>query len=356
MHYFVTADLSAALKQLPILRYEDLTFCNNTDPIKIEIDFEISEAIKAEIKNTNPEIYSKIEKKNFICTYNLEIRYNTETKKIENYQESIYTFKTVVSKTPEGSYNFYDEFKVDSGKGKGSIFSSKIGSNYSILHYPLNEFEEYPISYAIKLFFETGIQTLAINPKEMKSQQYYDSYDGFATNGSNLVWVIKRLQEKTAYYESWQRHVQICLPDVKEIRVETNERGAAWILVDYTNGASVPAWGLSDGTLKLLAITAFVYNKNASEINEPGLILVEEPENEVHPAILEHLLASLKSLYGLNTLVVTHSPFILEMVEPEAILFFSVDKTGATKIAYGKDNNLMEDNNYIIENFRAGLF
>jgi len=49
-------------------------------------------------------------------------------------------------------------------------------------------------------------------------------------------------------------------------------------VVEFENGLSAPSWVVSDGTLRLLALTLLAY---APDVH--GIYLIEEPENGIHP-------------------------------------------------------------------------
>ena len=72
----------------------------------------------------------------------------------------------------------------------------------------------------------------------------------------------------------WLEHVRTALEDVGDIRtVEREEDKHRYLVIDYANGASVPSWLVSDGTLRLLALTIPAYLKESQ-----GIFLIEEPE------------------------------------------------------------------------------
>jgi predicted ATPase len=96
------------------------------------------------------------------------------------------------------------------------------------------------------------------------------------------------------------------------------------------NGAKVPSWLASDGTLRLLTLTIPAYLPNIE-----GTFLIEEPENGIHPRAIETVLQSLSSIYKSQVLLATHSPVALNMLEPRDVLCFAKDANGATDIVSG---------------------
>ncbi len=108
-------------------------------------------------------------------------------------------------------------------------------------------------------------------------------------------------------------------------------------MVRYKNGIEVPSWIVSDGTLRLLALTLLAYLPEFT-----GAYLIEEPENGVHPAALETIYQSLSSLYDAQVLIASQSPLLLGMAEPEQLLCFTQEPDG-TKIIRGSEHPALRD-------------
>lgn len=92
-------------------------------------------------------------------------------------------------------------------------------------------------------------------------------------------------------------------------------------------GAELSAAAVSDGLILWLAFTALAENPEP-----PSLLLVEEPENGVHYSSLKDAVEALKKLAdedGVQVILTTHSPYLLDLVEPEEVRVFSKDEEGA---------------------------
>jgi predicted ATPase len=74
---------------------------------------------------------------------------------------------------------------------------------------------------------------------------------------------------------------------------------------------------LSDGTLRLLALTLLAYAPTT-----PPLVLIEEPENGIHAKAVETVIQSLSSVYDTQILCATHSPVVLSLLQPSQLLCF----------------------------------
>ena len=107
---------------------------------------------------------------------------------------------------------------------------------------------------------------------------------------------------------------------------------------EYQNGYKVPSWLVSDGTLRLTALTLPAYL-----VDKKDIYLIEEPENGIHPRSVSTIYASLSSVYGSQILLATHSPVVLNEINLENILCFAKDQMGATDIVYGPDHPHLRD-------------
>jgi predicted ATPase len=79
----------------------------------------------------------------------------------------------------------------------------------------------------------------------------------------------------------------------------------------------IPAWMLSEGTRRLTAIFALLVHKPA-----PSLVCIEEVENGLDPWAVHTLLRYLRdaSERGVQILVTTHSPWVLDEVKLEDVI------------------------------------
>ena len=88
-----------------------------------------------------------------------------------------------------------------------------------------------------------------------------------------------------------------------------------------TDGVAVPAALASGGTLVTLAFLTLIH------LHEPRkLLLIEEPENALHPGRLKEVVQILRRMVSARNdcqvIVTTHSPLLLDHVEPEEVRVF----------------------------------
>lgn len=154
-------------------------------------------------------------------------------------------------------------------------------------------------------------------------------------SGENLPWLGLDLHKTDPErFAMWVGHVQTALPQISDISVhEREEDHHAYFRVTYEGGFSVTSSGLSEGTLRIMAFTLVAYLPNP-----PSLLVVEEPENSVHPQAIETIMQSLRSLYDGQVWVSTHSPVVLADGELSELVITRLDRGGAVTAVRGEEH------------------
>jgi len=80
---------------------------------------------------------------------------------------------------------------------------------------------------------------------------------------------------------------------------------------------------LSDGSLRILALLV-------SLLGEGPVVAYEEPENFIHPHLLESVVDIIKR-FGKIVIITTHSPYPLDYVEPKDVILVT-KVNGETKL------------------------
>jgi predicted ATPase len=241
--------------------------------------------------------------------------------------------KTAINKKKGGNDNYYPE-------GRQSYTPSfKLGRTRTALSNVPADRESFPVSTWFKEYLETGVRSVVLNSHAMRQPSPPGLGLQFNTDGSNLPWVIDSLRKDKSVFESWLEHVRTALDDISDITtIEREEDRHRYLVIEYTNGARVPSWLVSDGTLRLLALTIPAYLKQFN-----GVLLIEEPENGIHPKAIETVIQSLSSIYDAQVLIATHSPIALGMLEAKQVLCFAKDKNGATDIVTGSNHPALKE-------------
>jgi predicted ATPase len=242
--------------------------------------------------------------------------------------------RVVVSKKSGRNDNYYPH-----GKKKTFTPSFNVGRSKSALaNLPADE-ESFPVSAWFRNLLDQGVQPFVLNSQIIRRPNPPGKGRKFQTDGSNLSWVIADLRKNKERFKEWLSHVRTALPDVDDINtVEQPEDKFRYIVLRYHNGAIVPSWLASDGTLRLLALTIPAYLTDLQ-----GTFLIEEPENGIHPRAIETVIQSLLSIYNGQIIIATHSTIALNMLDPQQILCFAKDENGATDIVSGDRHPALRD-------------
>lgn len=198
---------------------------------------------------------------------------------------------------------------------------------------------KFPATAWFKNALLEGVQMVVLDNQWLHASSPPGEGNASLFDGLQLARRIHRLYDSSRTdFNAWIKHVQTALPDIETIRtVFRPEDKHRYVMVKYKNGIEVPAWMLSDGTLRLIALTLLAYGSPSD-----GVYLVEEPEVGVHPSALETIVQSLSSVYDGQVIISTHSPLVVGMSEPENLLCFSQSGDG-TKVIRGSDHPLLKE-------------
>ena len=241
--------------------------------------------------------------------------------------------RRAVSKSPEGVANFYSEVYREAGKGW--VVNFRLGPQKSALGNLPEDASKFPVTTWFKELLTTGIQSFVLDSQAMRLASPPGQTRRFKPDGSNLPWVIDEFRRTArAEFREWINHLQTALPDIEDIdTIERPDDRHRYLVVQYRGGLRIPSWTTSDGTLRLLALTLPAYLPNAR-----GVFLIEEPENGIHPRAVETVFQALCSVYDAQVLLASHSPVLLSIADPEQILCFAKEETGAVDIVRGSEH------------------
>jgi len=142
-------------------------------------------------------------------------------------------------------------------------------------------------------------------------------------------------------YKLTERALRRGIPEACGIKVlDTGDRRRL-LAIMREDDREFTARVLSDGTLRFLALLALAYAPQP-----PALVCFEEPENGVHPGRLPFVVDILRGISerGLESgrrsqvLVNSHSPYLVDLLEPSEMLLASLAEKGQTQfISVGQD-------------------
>jgi len=242
-------------------------------------------------------------------------------------------WRRVVSRTESGE----DFFRAETRSWKERV---RYDSERSVLtNLPADE-QRFPRAHWFKRLLMEGTFVLALSPERMKLPSPFGSSSVLMADGSNLPHVVHWLETRDPdRLADWIGRVRALLCDVLAIRSrETPEDRSRYIEVEYANGLKLPSRLLSDGTLRLLALMILSYVPSA-----PRTILLEDPENGIHPQAIPHVIDSLHAVQDAQVILATHSTHVLRFLGRHQLLCFGKTPKGNVDVVAGEEHPSLKE-------------
>jgi predicted ATPase len=172
----------------------------------------------------------------------------------------------------------------------------------------------------------------SLDPKVMRQlgiKNYSNNLKEDISNWASFIRTSIKMPHGQKMLDRVVEIMKVMLPDFQGVTVST----AGSYLVPYfhfsnQNGKShFDPVQLSDGTLRIFGLLLSLY-----QCPPPSLIVIEEPEQFIHPSVLAMLVDVFKEVSEVTQLIITtHSPHLLEHFSPEHIRVVSI-VNGLTQI------------------------
>ncbi len=144
-----------------------------------------------------------------------------------------------------------------------------------------------------------------------------EAFDAVVRALRAFVPAIERIRFKPARVTVEKIHHQTAT----ETHVRHHEVSGHSLVFDFKGAPDLPAHAASEGTLVLLALLTALYANGPS-----GLILIDDIEHSLHPTaqieLMKHLRELLAQMPDLQIVATTHSPYILDGVDPADVRVF----------------------------------
>jgi len=185
--------------------------------------------------------------------------------------------------------------------------------------------------------FLTSMRLYSIVPVTLRELQEPDPGEFLKSDGSNAAAVLQRIRDENGGDERYDRLCRLLSRVAQGVKkVEYQAVGQKETLqfkqdVGLESPWTFEALNMSDGTLRALGLLLAVYQPG-----RPKVVLIEEPEATIHPAVTELIVQVLvDASHERQVLLTTHSPDILDYkdLRDTQIRVVTMDRRNTTSIA-----------------------
>ena len=179
------------------------------------------------------------------------------------------------------------------------------------------------------------------SPREMRLHARAEVNPRLNTTGSNLAAALLALLSgpDRGPVNGVEEQLHRAVPTLKSIAaplVDSKEarHGIRFALSENSSpSVTIPSSQVSDGAILLLGYLVLAYG------DTPQILLVEEPENGLHPSVLRTVIDLLRRIskgevgsQPRQVILTTHSPLMLNFAQPEEVRIFRRDEHQETKV------------------------
>lgn len=190
----------------------------------------------------------------------------------------------------------------------------------------------YRISMLLPSLFSesTFIRIFDFDPRELKKSSSMASTKILEENGSNVASVLNSILRTKENRKKLTTLLNEFLPFVDGITIENNfDKSFSYKVQEKFSNKAFHANFLSDGTVSLLAIIIALYFEELSNV-----IILEEPERNIHPKLLSSLLESAEDVSEEKQVIITtHNPEFLKHAKIDNVRLVQRDADGYTLIS-----------------------
>lgn len=231
----------------------------------------------------------------------------------------------------QGGMEYLTNLKVGSGRPfSGELVTMGVDSKFSLLwgngQVEL-EYDEDDFPNTLTLLRDE-IRIFDLDPRLSKRAIPLSGKADLESDGSNLALVLRRVLQEEGRSQTFIRLLKDALPFVDDLKVEHFVDKSLLIALRerYAEGY-VPAAFLSDGTIHLLALILVLF------FEDGNLVIIEEPERNLHPALISKVAGMLKDASRHKQVIVTtHNPELVKHVDLEDLLLVHRDEEGFSRI------------------------
>lgn len=271
-------------------------------------------------------------------SYKLQLYPFKRKKGIQKYIEevSLRTSRTKGDTNETGTIKFFLQNGKISSEGEEKIikqimpfptsFSKDMGS---LMQIP-------PLSFFLGFGMDHLIQVYDFDPKLSKKAIPITGKAELEPDGSNTALVLKKMLAHPDERKKFIHYLKVCLPFVKDVSIENQvDKSVIFKMLEtYNSKTYIPAPIISDGTIEIVSIIYSLF------FERKELIVIEEPERNIHPRLISSLMSLVKEASQKKQIIITtHSPEMIKYVDLENLYVIDRDQYGASKISRASNND-----------------
>ena len=297
--------------------------------------------IQPNLRGNGYHIYRDTLQFDFKC-----MKVNASAKKEDRYTDMSESLTFLFDrKTPESSvkvsFSFSDNSSFDNDtkekikQDTSAFFFCKLANENK------KELMLYRMALLLPPFFseDSLIRIFDFDPRVLKASSSMVSIRRLNEDGSNLALVLRGILNTKEKRKKLTTLLNEFLPFVESIKVENNlDKSVSYKLQEKYSNKSFHANFLSDGTVSVLAIIIALYFEAESNV-----IILEEPERNIHPKLLPDFLASAEDVSTEKQVIITtHNPELLKHSSISNVRLVTRDKTGFSIVSSPKDSETVQ--------------
>lgn len=297
--------------------------------------------IQPNLRGNGYHIYRDTLQFDFKC-----MKVNASAKKEDRYTDMSESLTFLFDrKTPESSvkvsFSFSDNSSFDNDtkekikQDTSAFFFCKLANENK------KELMLYRMALLLPPFFseDSLIRIFDFDPRVLKASSSMVSIRRLNEDGSNLALVLRGILNTKEKRKKLTTLLNEFLPFVESITVENNlDKSVSYKLQEKYSNKSFHANFLSDGTVSVLAIIIALYFEAESNV-----IILEEPERNIHPKLLPDFLASAEDVSTEKQVIITtHNPELLKHSSISNVRLVTRDKTGFSIVSSPKDSETVQ--------------
>lgn len=165
-----------------------------------------------------------------------------------------------------------------------------------------------------------------IDPKGPKGGVFLGAKTDLESNAENLAIALDKILSDSEHRRKLLNLLKDVLPFAAELETQQMQDSSFFFQMrEKFSQALLPAAFLSDGTIDVVALIVILYFERKS------LVVMEEPERNLHPSLISRVVEMLKDASRLKQIIVTtHNPEVVRYADPGQLILISRDASGSS--------------------------